>query len=50
MWSIIDIFSCALTTYKYIIPEMAQIACVGYGIILVIKFVLFLLGWRNRNG
>ena len=50
MWSVIDIFLIASTTYKPIIRDMAQIACVGYGIILAIKFILFLLGWRKRNG
>ena len=33
-----------------IVPYFAQTACIGYGIILAIKFVLFLLGWRKRNG
>lgn len=50
MWSMIDIFLCASDTYKFILPDMAYIACVGYGIILVAKFVLFLLGWRRKNG
>ena len=33
-----------------IVPYFAQTACVGYSIILAIKFVLFLLGWGKRNG
>jgi len=37
-------------TAKRVLPCMAQTACVGYGIILVVKFVLFLLGWGRRHG
>jgi|GEM_PF-3891487 len=50
MWQMIDIFLCASETYKHIIPEMAQVACIGYGIVLVAKFILFLFGWRRRYG
>ncbi len=36
-------------TARNVLPYMAQTACIGYGIVLVLKFVWRLLIWRGSH-